>query len=66
MLETISLMSDPLRRDGMFFVGLDLVGDKVIEINVESAGGFQSAEHYTGVDFSPTVIEALEQRASTA
>ena len=53
-------MGDRLRDDGMFFVGVDIVGDKVVEINAESPGGLQSAEHFTGVDFGPPVIEALE------
>lgn len=66
ILQTIELVTDRLRRDGMFFAGLDMVGNKVIEINLESPGGFQSAEHYTGVDFSPRVIEALEKRVAAS
>lgn len=62
VLKMIGAMTDRLRRDGMFFVGLDIIGDKVVEINVESAGGLQSAQHLTGVDFAPAVIEALERR----
>jgi glutathione synthase len=51
-----------LADDGMFFVGIDIVGDKVVEINPESPGGFQSVEHFTGIDFSRAVIDALEQK----
>jgi glutathione synthase len=62
ILEMVDAMADRLRRDGMFFVGLDVIGDKVVEINAESAGGLQSAQHLTGVDFAPEVIKALEAR----
>jgi glutathione synthase len=62
-LQMISEMTERLRKDGMFFVGIDIVGDKVVEINVESAGGLQSVEHFTGIDFAPKIIHALEDRA---
>jgi glutathione synthase len=61
-LDIAAAMKDRLKDDGMFFVGIDIVGDKVVEINAESPGGLQSAEHFTGVDFGPSVIEALETR----
>ena len=57
-------IKDKLISDGMFFVGVDLVGDKVIEINAESPGGLQSAEHFTGHDFGLTICEALEKRVA--
>jgi glutathione synthase len=58
-------MKDRLLSDGMFFVGLDIVGDKVVEINAESPGGFQSIEHFTEIDFGPQVIEGLERRSGS-
>jgi glutathione synthase len=51
-----------LERDGMFFVGLDIAGDKLMEINVFSPGGLAGSAHFTGVDFTPTVIESLERK----
>ena len=65
-LEVARKMSKRLAEDGMFFVGLDIVGDKVVEINPESAGGFQSVEHFTGIDFAPAIIDALEQKIANA
>jgi glutathione synthase len=65
-LAIAAAMRDRLTSDGMFLVAIDIVGDKVVEINCESAGGFQSAEHLTGTDFAPTVIEALERRCRSA
>ena len=57
----IEAMSKKLVADGMFFVGIDVVGDKVVEIN-ENPGGMQSVERLYEIDVCPTVIEALERR----
>ena len=40
-------LEDRLVQYGMFFVGIDLIGDGVVEINAES--GLQSVEHFTGI-----------------
>ena len=48
----------------MFFVGIDIIGDKVVEINAESPGGMQAVEHFTGIDFGLTICDALEQRVN--
>ena len=57
-------MSDMLVAHGMFLVGIDVIGSKVVEINAESPGGFQSVERLYDIDIAETVIEALERRAS--
>ena len=57
----IEAMGKKLVADGMFFVGIDVVGDKVVEIN-ENPGGMQSVERLYEIDVCPTVIEALERR----
>ena len=49
-------------QDGMFLVGLDVVGDKLMEINVFSPGGLGSAQQYTKINFSRFVIGALERK----
>ncbi len=51
-----------LVQDGMFLVGLDIVGDKLMEINVFSPGGLGSAQKLEGVNFSEAVIDALERK----
>lgn len=58
----VEAMSAKLVADGMYFVGIDVIGDKVVEINAESPGGMQSVERLYDVDVCPTVIEALERR----
>ncbi|MCF7811686.1 glutathione synthase [bacterium] len=53
-----------LVQDGMFLVGLDIVGDKLMEINVFSPGGLGSAQKFEKVNFSHAVIEALEKKTN--
>ena len=57
----ISAMGQKLVADGMFFVGIDVIGDKVVEIN-ENPGGIQSVERLYKIDVCPTIIDALERR----
>jgi glutathione synthase len=59
----IDAMGAKLVADGMFFVGIDVIGGTVVEINAESPGGMQSVERLYDIDVTPTVIEALERRA---
>jgi glutathione synthase len=61
----VEAMRDKLVQDGMFFVGIDLIGDKVVEINAESPGGLQAIERLYEVDICPIVIDALERRTQT-
>ena len=51
-------------QDGMFLVGLDVVGDKLMEINVFSPGGLGSAQKFTKINFSRFVIKALERKVN--
>jgi glutathione synthase len=61
----VEAMSEKLVADGMFFVGIDVIGDKVVEINAESPGGMQAVERLYEIDVCPTVIEALERRTGS-
>ena len=63
-LGIVEALSDKLVADGMFLVGIDVIGSQVVEINAESPGGFQSVERLYDIDIAETVIEALERRAS--
>ncbi len=62
MLELVEMVRPKLVRDGMFLVGLDIVENKLMEINVFSPGGLGSSQRHTGVDFSQTVIRDLERK----
>ena len=53
---------EQLMSDGMFLVGLDIAGDKLMEINVFSPGGLGSAQVFEKVDFTLPLQAAIEQR----
>lgn len=61
-LRLVEIVRPKLLADGMFLVGLDIIGDKLMEINVFTPGGFGSAQALQGVDFSVAVIAALERK----
>ena len=52
--------------DGIRFAGLDLVGDRVVEVNVFSTGGLVDAEAFAGADFATPLISALIRPTSAA
>ena len=61
-LKIAEIVRPKLVQDGMFLVGLDIVGDKLIEINVFSPGGLGSAQKFEKANFSHAVITALERK----
>ncbi|PAY18441.1 glutathione synthetase [Rhodopirellula sp. SM50] len=61
-LRIAEIVRPKLVQDGMFLVGLDIVGDKLMEINVFSPGGLGSAQQFEKVNFSAHVIEAIERK----
>tara|TARA_B100001146_G_scaffold212469_1_gene211911 strand:+ start:3427 stop:4473 length:1047 start_codon:yes stop_codon:yes gene_type:complete len=58
----IELTAPKLIRDGLFFVGLDVVKDKLIEINVLSPGGLDHFHEIGYPDFTKEVIQAIERK----
>lgn len=62
IMELVELVKPKLIQDGMFFVGLDIVGSTLMEINVFSPGGLNNASQLHGVDFVAPVIEAIEHK----
>jgi glutathione synthase len=63
-LKIAEIVRPKLVQDGMFLVGLDIVGDKLMEINVFSPGGLGSAQKFTKINFNKYVIQALQRKAS--
>ena len=62
MLELVDVVRPKLIHDGMWLVGLDIVGNKLMEVNVFSPGGIGSAEYTTEVDFLEVIIQSLEKK----
>ncbi len=63
-LRIASIVAPKLMRDGMYFAGLDIVGDKMMEINVDTPGGINMADDLTGLDFSGHIIADLERKVA--
>ena len=62
MLELAEIIRPKLVRDGMFLVGLDIVGNKLMEINVFSPGGLIGCEQFENSKFCREIIRSLEHK----
>ena len=62
IMELAEIVRPKLVQDGMFLVGLDIVGNKLMEINVFSPGGLNVTGQMYEADFSTPVIEAIERK----
>ena len=55
----------PLLRDkGQIFVGIDVIGDYLTEINVTSPTGIQELERFDGVNIAERIWQAIEARVT--
>jgi glutathione synthase len=61
-LRIAEIVRPKLVADGMFLVGLDIVGDKLMEVNVFSPGGLGSAQRFEKVNFAAAVVGAMERK----
>ncbi|WP_260483782.1 glutathione synthetase [Sphingomicrobium flavum] len=63
-LRVAEVIRPKLIADGMFLVGIDIVGDKILEVNVFSPGNLVTCSRMAGVDFSVPIIEAIERKVA--
>ncbi|MGI8931039.1 MAG: glutathione synthase, partial [Sphingomicrobium sp.] len=63
-LKVAELIRPKLVADGMFLVGIDIVGDKILEVNVFSPGNLGSCSAHAGVDFALPIIDAIERKVA--
>ena len=56
-------ISDRLVADGLYFVGLDVIGDKLVEINVVSPGGIPRINRLSGLRLESDVVDFVEAKA---
>ncbi|TAG79768.1 MAG: glutathione synthase, partial [Burkholderiales bacterium] len=54
-------MAKRLWAEGLFLVGLDVIGERVTEINVTSPTGFVEIEKQTGFNVAELFVQRLEQ-----
>jgi glutathione synthase len=57
-------MAPRLAADGLYFVGLDVIGGLVTEVNVTSPTGVQEIDRLDGVCLAARVLDSVEARAA--
>ncbi|WP_373493401.1 glutathione synthetase [Aquiflexum sp.] len=62
MLDLVQILKPKLVQDGMFLVGVDIVGDKLMEINVFSPGALNMISTMYEIDFGQEVIKSIENK----
>jgi glutathione synthase len=55
-----------LREQGMIFVGIDVIGDYLTEINVTSPTGLQEIARFDGVHLEKAIWDAIEAKRAKA
>lgn len=61
--ELVAAVGPKLREHGLWFVGLDVIGEKLIEVNVTSPTGIQELGRHTGKTPEQDVIAWAEKHA---
>jgi glutathione synthase len=60
--EICAALAPSLRSDGLYFVGLDVIGNYLTEVNVTSPTGVQEINRLNGVRLESQVVDFVEQR----
>ncbi len=60
--EICAIIGPTLKNQGMIFVGIDVIGDYLTEINVTSPTGIQQINRFDGVKLEGLVWDAIEAR----
>jgi glutathione synthase len=58
--EICEILKDQLIKDGLYFVGIDIIGDKLVEINCVSPGGIPRINLLDNVKLESDVIDFIE------
>jgi glutathione synthase len=59
-LELCGIIGPELKRRGLLFVGVDVIGDFLTEINVTSPTGAQQLKRFTGIDATAVMWDLIE------
>jgi glutathione synthase len=58
----VATLAPALRRDGLFFVGIDVIGGFLTEVNVTSPTGVQEIDRLDGVCLEARILDGIESR----
>ncbi|WGM46077.1 Glutathione synthetase [Brevundimonas sp. NIBR10] len=65
-LEICAAIGPTLKARGLIFVGIDVIGDYLTEINVTSPTGAQQLKRFTGIDATALMWDVIEAKRSVA
>ena len=60
--EICEAIGPELKKRGLIFVGIDVIGDYLTEINVTSPTGIQEIDRFDGTNLSALVWDAIEEK----
>ncbi|GGB61080.1 glutathione synthetase [Tistrella bauzanensis] len=60
--EICEAIGPSLKAQGLIFVGIDVIGDYLTEINVTSPTGLQEIERFDGTNLAASIWDAIESR----
>ncbi len=60
--EICAAIGPTLKERGLVFVGIDVIGDHLTEINVTSPTGLQEIDRFDGVSLEAAIWDAIEER----
>jgi glutathione synthase len=63
-LEICARIGPILREKGQIFVGIDVIGEYLTEINVTSPTGIQELERFDGVNIAEKIWQAIENKCA--
>ncbi len=64
--EICEAIGPELKRRGLIFVGIDVIGDYLTEINVTSPTGIREVKRFGGPDIAALIWDAVEERVCSA
>ena len=64
--EICAAIGPMLRENGLIFVGIDVIGDYLTEINVTSPTGLQEIARFDGIDLSVAIWDRIEAKIGRA
>lgn len=61
-LRVAELIRPKLLEDGMFLVGIDIIGDVILEVNVFTPGNLYSCSEMAGANFAGRILQSIERK----
>lgn len=58
----IETLTPTLRADGVWLAGIDVIGDKVVEVNTLNPGGLHLIQLFAGRDLTQPIVSGLESK----